>query len=83
MLLFGLVWRDSFRSFLCQLYYWKEVYTKLGLCFIFDLLLTEQIAVDATHHMLSSSELCRTVEDVPKNNSFAKYSLLREKQKAP
>lgn len=55
----------------------------MGLCFIFDLLLTEQIAVDTTHHMLSSSELCRTVEEVSKNNSFAKGSLLREKQKAP
>lgn len=76
VLLLGLVQRDSFRSFSCQLYYWNEIYTKLGLCFIFDLLLTEQIAVDATHHMLRSSELCRTVEDVPKNNNFAKRSLL-------
>lgn len=37
---------------------------KVGLVFYFDLLLTEQIAVDRTHHMLSSSELCRAVEDV-------------------
>lgn len=37
--------------------------------------MTEQIAVDTTHRMLSSSELHRAVKDVFKNNSFGKRLL--------
>lgn len=43
--------------------------------------MTEQIAVDTTHHILRGSELHRAVENVFKNNSFGKRLLSERKVK--